>query len=59
MDWTQAQYDRIAHLLPQRVSDDAPTVPTPSMSNHDLAAARKKYNMPLAGMNGIADVGEK
>lgn len=38
----------------QRTSDEVPSVPTPSMPKRDLEAGRKKYNLPLAGKNGVA-----
>jgi len=39
----------------QRTGDEIPAVPTPSMSKSDLAATRKKFNLPPSGKNGIAD----
>ena len=39
----------------QRTGDGTPAVPTPSISNRDIVAARKKHNLPTAGKNGIAD----
>ena len=38
----------------QRTGDEAPSVPTASMPKRDLDAARQKYNLPVAGKDGVA-----
>jgi hypothetical protein len=39
----------------QRTGDEIPSAQTPSMSKRDIVAARKKYNLPPSGKNGVAD----
>ena len=42
-------------IATQRVDNDAPSVPMPSMPKHDLDTARQKFRMPSPGKNGIAN----
>ena len=39
-------------IATQRTGEDISAAPTPIMPKCDIAAARKKYNLPTAGRNG-------
>ena len=53
--YTSTEEIRRFLVATQRTGDGTPAVPTPSMSNHDLDTARKRFHMPPAGKNSIAD----
>ena len=54
--WTSIEEIERFIAATQRSGDETHAVPTiPPMSNRDLDIARKKFNMPPAGKNGVAD----